>query len=167
MGTSTKKRQYQLFHKGPNIRSTLSKTSVSGGKQMHVHNPAHAHTYTNLHKHTARYTGARLQSQSTEGITIFPPSARLDKIKLFSFSHASFLLSNAGFSNNTRFYCGPRIIQQISNSCQMRCDRIQWLFSHSARGGPRRPLTLAAAKLFMSPIQQLHRPASVNTTVSF
>lgn len=37
------------------------------------------------------------------GLQYFPLLSRLDKIKLFPFLDASFLLSNAGFSNNTRF----------------------------------------------------------------
>lgn len=69
--------------------------------------------------------------ETRKGLQYFPASARLDKIELFPPSPVPvFLLSNAGFSNNTRFYCGQHIMQQISNSCQTRCDRIQWLSSH-------------------------------------
>lgn len=51
------KRQYEQFHKGPNISIMLSKTSVSDGNRC-MWTILHKHTNTNLHKHAARYTHA-------------------------------------------------------------------------------------------------------------
>lgn len=64
---------------------------------------------------------AHMKSQGMEGITIFLPLSRLDKIKLFPLCDASFLLSNAGFSNNTIFFffCGHHKMQQIF---PVKCD---------------------------------------------
>lgn len=125
---------------------------------MQTHNPELAQTHSSQ-------TRAHITEHGRD--YNISPSDRLDKIKLFPFCDASLLPSNAGFSNNTRFYCGTTIMRQISNSCQTFCDRMQSLFWHSASGGPCRPLTLVPTKLFMSPIQQLQGPASVNTTLSF
>lgn len=163
MGTSAEKAICAISTKDSNIRITLLSQTVTDAcgqqscPQLASTNLQHQ-THTNTRSHDCWVR---------EGLQYFPASARLDKIKLFPFPGASFLLSNAGFSNNTRFIVGRALCPQISNSCQMRCDRMRRLFSHSAGGGPRWPLTLAGAKPFMSPIQQLHRPASVNTTVSF
>lgn len=56
-GNLSRKRQYEQFHKGPTIGAMLSKTSVSDGNRC-MWTILHEHTYTNFHKHTARYTHA-------------------------------------------------------------------------------------------------------------
>ena len=119
-GKLSRKKAISTISQRTKIQNYAFKKPLS---QMETHACAQSYKLTQTHSQMKAH--ACMQSQSTEGITIFPPSARLDKIKLFPFSDASFLLSNAGFSNNTRFYCGQRIMPQISNSCQMRCDRIQ------------------------------------------
>lgn len=60
---------------------------------------------TNLQERAAKGAHA-CHGEAQKGLQYFPASARLDKIKLFPLSGASFLLSNAGFSNNTRFIVG-------------------------------------------------------------
>lgn len=92
---------------------------------MQTHNPELAQTHSSQ-------TRAHITEHGRD--YNISPSDRLDKIKLFPFCDASLLPSNAGFSNNTRFYCGTTIMRQISNSCQTFCDRMQLLFWHSASG---------------------------------
>lgn len=87
MGTSTEMVLSTISHKGPTSRIMLSKTSVLDANKCTCTIPykcqKQTYTYTQMQAH------AGMQSQSTEGITIFSPSARLDKIKLFPFSDAS------------------------------------------------------------------------------
>lgn len=103
MGTSAEKAICTISTMGRNITITLLSLMATDacGQQSF---PSSEHkladtpgTHINTRSHDCRVQ---------KGLQYFPASARLDKIKLFPFPGASFLLSNAGFSNNTRFIVG-------------------------------------------------------------
>lgn len=104
MGTSTEMAISTILHKGPTSRIMLSKISVLDANKCTCTIP-YKRTYTNLHIHTDAGTRTHAITEHGRDYNIFSLS-QIRQDQIISLLWCQLLLSNAGFSNNTRFIVG-------------------------------------------------------------